>query len=56
MSEKYYKMKEDPDKIPDERTGPLIEATSQLLNPFVHRLELNSAYDRFKVSTFQIFL
>lgn len=32
-----------------EERAPLIEETSQLLNPFVHRLELNTAYDKFKV-------
>lgn len=33
----------------EEESAPLIEETSQLLNPFVHRLELNTAYDKFKV-------
>lgn len=33
----------------EEERAPLIEETSQLLNPFVHRLELNTAYDKFKV-------
>ncbi|XP_071542032.1 lysophosphatidylcholine acyltransferase 2 isoform X2 [Panulirus ornatus] len=33
-----------------EERAPLIEETSQLLNPFVHRLELNTAYDKFKLA------
>lgn len=32
-----------------EERAPLIEETGHLLNPFVHRLELNTAYDKFKV-------
>lgn len=32
-----------------EERAPLIEETAQLLNPFVHRLELNTAYDKFKL-------
>uniref|UniRef100_A0A0P4WCU3 EF-hand domain-containing protein n=1 Tax=Scylla olivacea TaxID=85551 RepID=A0A0P4WCU3_SCYOL len=32
-----------------EERAPLIEETAHLLNPFVHRLELNTAYDKFKL-------
>lgn len=30
-------------------SAPHIQETSQLLNPFVHRLQLDTAYDKFKV-------
>ncbi|XP_042870223.1 lysophosphatidylcholine acyltransferase-like isoform X2 [Penaeus japonicus] len=39
-----------------EERAPLIEETSQLLNPFVHRLELNTAYDKFKLVLMSIFV
>ncbi|XP_069992250.1 lysophosphatidylcholine acyltransferase 2 isoform X2 [Penaeus vannamei] len=40
----------------EEESAPLIEETSQLLNPFVHRLELNTAYDKFKLVLMSIFV
>ena len=39
------------DEFSDERVGsPNIEPTSELLNPFVHHLKLDTFYDWFKVS------
>ncbi|XP_064101471.1 lysophosphatidylcholine acyltransferase 2-like isoform X2 [Macrobrachium nipponense] len=39
----------------DER-APLIEETKEILNPFVHRLELNTAYDKFKLVFMSVFV
>ncbi|CAL4203919.1 unnamed protein product, partial [Meganyctiphanes norvegica] len=36
-------------KDSDDRDGPKIEETSQILNPFIHRPELNTTYDKLKL-------
>lgn len=40
----------------NEERAPLIEETNDLLNPFVHRLELNTAYDKFKLVFMSVFV
>ncbi|KAK4309180.1 hypothetical protein Pmani_019176 [Petrolisthes manimaculis] len=35
---------------------PIIQETSQLLNPFVHRLQMDTAYDKFKLVFMSIFV